>query len=184
MARGQEIYQLCSQCHGPLGQGNESLQAPAIAGQHAWYVAAQLQKFKQGIRGKHPDDAAGLRMRPMALALKSDADIAAVADYVASLPVTPPSRTLPSGSAEKGKALYTACATCHGPDGAGNAEMKAPALVRTNDWYLLSQLHKFKGRVRGASPEDAEAALMLPWAMSLTDEQAMKDVLAYVGTLR
>ncbi|MFO7178977.1 MAG: c-type cytochrome [Pseudomonadota bacterium] len=184
MARGEELYRLCSQCHGATGEGNEALQAPAIAGQHAWYVAAQLRKFKDGVRGKHPDDAAGLRMRPMALSLKDDADIAAVAEYVASLPAQAPSRTLPSGNAENGKTLYTACATCHGPDGAGNAEMKAPALVRTNDWYLLSQLQKFKARVRGASPDDAEAALMLPWALSLADEQAMKDVLAYVQTLR
>lgn len=183
-ARGKELYQLCTQCHGPNGQGDDALKVPAIAGQHAWYVAAQLRKFRDGVRGKHPDDVDGLRMRPMALALKSDADIEAVAEYVGALSPRPPAPTLTGGRPQQGATLYAACATCHGPNGAGNRDMKAPSLVHTNDWYLLSQLRNFQKRVRGASPADAEAALMLPFAVSLPDEQAMRDVLAYLQTLR
>lgn len=184
LACGRELYDLCAQCHLPGGNGNESLKAPAIAGQHAWYIAAQLHKFKNGVRGKHPSDAAGLRMRSMALSLKSDADIAAVAEYAASLPPQPLPNTVVDGKAEIGAALFGPCSTCHGPDGKGDREKKAPALVRANDWYLLAQLKKFKTRVRGASPEDTEAALMFPWVQTLADEQAMKDVLAHIDTLR
>ncbi|HVW26620.1 MAG TPA: c-type cytochrome [Polyangiaceae bacterium] len=183
LARGRELFELCAQCHGLSGGGNELLKAPAIAGQHAWYIATQLHKFKNGIRGKHPSDTAGLRMRAMALSLKSDEDIAAVAEYAASLPP----EHLPStvgGDAGSGAGLFVPCSACHGPDGKGDAEKKAPALVRANDWYLLSQLEKFKAHIRGSSPDDAEAALMLPWVQTLADPQAMKDVVAHVATLQ
>jgi len=184
VARGRELYDLCAQCHGPDGRGNRAVRAPAIAGQHAWYVATQLHKFRDGIRGAHPRDAGGLKMRPMALSLKSDEDIAAVADYVAALPPVHPAQTLSDGRADTGAALFGPCSTCHGPDGKGDQERKAPALVRSDDWYLLSQLEHFKAHIRGGNPDDAEAALMMPWVQTLADEQAMKDVLAHVETLR
>lgn len=184
MARGREIYELCAQCHGPNGAGNKAIGAPAIAGQHSFYIAKQLRKFKSGMRGAHPDDSAGLSMRPMALSLKRDDDIERVAAYVAQLSPVKPVDALTGGKVETGAALYGPCSTCHGADGKGDPEKDAPALVRTNDWYLLAQLQKFKARIRGSSPDDAEAALMFPWVQTLADEQAMKDVLAHVQTLR
>ena len=45
----------------------------AIAGQAQWYLEAQLVKFKNGVRGAHPDDMEGSRMRPMARTLPTDA---------------------------------------------------------------------------------------------------------------
>ena len=85
-ARGKEIYQLCAQCHGPAGEGNQLALAPAIAGLGDWYIKAQLQNFKSGARGMHPEDTAGLRMYPMSQTLKTDADIEAIAAYVAAMP--------------------------------------------------------------------------------------------------
>ena len=82
--RGEKLYGLCSQCHGPEGAGNPLSLAPSIAGLSSWYVQAQLENFKKGVRGMHPDDRGGLRMYPMSLALKSQTDIEAVALYVSS----------------------------------------------------------------------------------------------------
>ncbi len=52
-----------------------------------------------------------------------------------------------------------------------------------NDWYMLAQLKKFKGNIRGNSPKDIEAMSMKPIVALLKDEQAMKDVIAYIQTL-
>jgi len=181
-ARGAELFELCAQCHGPDGGGMPSAGAPAIAGLPEWYVLAQLHDFKGGLRGLHPDDAPGLRMYPMSLALKSDEDVQAVARYVASLPAVPTAQ-LVQGDAQKGAALYTPCAACHGPDGGGNQATNAPPLRGRSDWYLLSSLERFKAGIRGNNPQNVNASLMRGMAQMLTDQQAMKDVVAYIDSL-
>jgi cytochrome c oxidase subunit 2 len=182
LARGQELFQLCSSCHGPEAAGNEALQAPAIGGLPAWYVDAQLVKFQKGIRGENPEDHAGLRMGPMSRWLKTDEDTGDVAAYVASLPPPLPAPTLSGGDATQGAQLYAPCTACHGPDGGGNQALNAPPIRQLNDWYLLAQLEKFKAGIRGANPADTTGALMRPMAMTLVDEQAMKNVIAYIMT--
>jgi cytochrome c oxidase subunit 2 len=149
-----------------------------------WYLEAQLAKFKGGVRGAHPDDVAGMRMGPMSRTLFTEEDVRAVAAYVASLPAERPTSLLSGGDPEQGKVVFVAvCTQCHGPDAAGNPTLNVPPLNRASDWYLLTQLKKFKAGVRGANPADQYGALMRAMAATLADEQAMKDVLAYIGTL-
>ena len=183
VARGQELFALCTQCHLKDGGGNHVALAPAIAGLPQWYVYSQIQKFRAGQRGGHFDDIAGMRMRPMSLALKDDADVTAVAAYVASLPPVKTKPALTGGDAARGQALYAPCAACHAPDGSGNAVVLGPPLRNSNDWYQLTQLSNFRAKVRGAKPGDTTGALMGPMANTLPDEQAMRDVLAYIATL-
>lgn len=183
-ATGAELYELCASCHGVDGSGNESLAAPAIAGLDVKYLETQITKFRNGVRGAHPDDRTGLMMRPMGRSLRSEAEVRNVAEYVASLGPKSPTPTLQGGSAEEGAARYVACQLCHGQQGEGNLERQAPALVHANDWYLLAQLSKFKAGVRAGTAEDVEGVQMVPWAASLPDDQAMKDVVAYIQTLR
>lgn len=71
--KGRTTYAVCTACHGADGKGNESLGAPALAGKDDWYLLAQLQKFKQGLRGAHKDDTRGGQMRPMAAGLDDQA---------------------------------------------------------------------------------------------------------------
>jgi cytochrome c553 len=181
--RGAELFSLCSQCHGAAGDGNPATLAPSIAGLPGWYVEGQLQKFRGGLRGTHFDDIAGMRMRPMALWLRSDDDVKAVAAYVASLPRTKPAATLVGGNATQGAALFAVCNACHGADGAGNQQLFAPPLRGATDWYLLKQLKNFKGGVRGFKPTDQNGIIMAGMAATLADEQAMKDVIAHIMTL-
>jgi hypothetical protein len=47
----------------------------------------------------------------------------------------------------------------------------------------LTQLKNFKSGVRGTNPQDITGAQMRPMSMILADEQAMKDVIAYIQTL-
>ena len=183
--RGRKLYNLCAQCHGEQGLGDQLFLAPAISGLDQWYVLRQLEKFRSGVRGTHFDDIAGMRMRPMALTLRSQEDVAAVAAYVAQLPPAKPDPTIADGDAAKGKVFYDqVCKTCHGPDGSGIEAMNGPAINHGSDWYQLTQIKNFKAGVRGADPKDTTGMLMRPMAMTLPDDQAIRDVVAYITTLR
>lgn len=69
----------CASCHGATGAGIPVL-FPRLAGQHAEYTTNQLNTFRSGERA---NDGAAM-MRGIASKL-SDADIAAVADYIQGL---------------------------------------------------------------------------------------------------
>ena len=182
LERGEKVYGLCAQCHGEVGEGSALALAPAIAGLPEWYVVPQLQHFKSGARGVHPEDVGGLRMHPMSLTLKKEADIRAVAAFVASLPAIHPTPTVEGGDQAQGQARYALCAACHGPDGAGNEQMKAPRLAGTSDWYLLASLQKYRDGVRGSNPGNPNGAVMRSFAAQL-DDQAMLDLIAYINSL-
>lgn len=86
VAIGEKIYRggiaerkvpACSGCHGPSGAGIPS-QYPRLAGQHADYTEAQLLAFRGGVR-KNNAQMSG------AAAGMTEADIKAVADYIAGL---------------------------------------------------------------------------------------------------
>lgn len=180
--RGPALFATCASCHGQDGGGRQEYGAPAIAGLEAWYVRAQLEKFQKGVRGAHPDDVAGLRMRPMSRTLRSAEDVKAIADYVASLPPASPAKAV-NGDSRRGESLFATCAACHGADAHGNRDKNAPPLHRASDWYLVTQLANFKAGIRGAHPDDLTGSQMRPMALGLADEQAMRDVVAYIGSL-
>lgn len=183
MERGAELFETCAPCHGAEAAGDSAIQAPAIAGLPQWYIEEQLRGFQEGFRGRHYMDVAGLRMRPMALSLTREGDIESVAQYVASLPPVYPESTL-HGNAGAGAQTYTTlCTSCHGPDGRGMTELHAPPIVQLDDWYLLMQLQHFKSGARGAVPGDTWGSTMRPNSLALTD-QSMRDVIAYIQTLR
>ncbi|MDH3715088.1 MAG: cytochrome c [Gammaproteobacteria bacterium] len=181
-AAGKATYSVCQACHGVRGEGNAALNAPALAGQAEWYTARQLSNFKQGIRGTNPKDAFGAQMRPMAMTLADDNAVANVAAYTASLAAAKNSATL-DGDSGKGKSLYGTCIACHGVKGEGNKALNAPALALLADWYLVRQLQNYKAGIRGTHAKDAFGAQMRPMAMTLADDQAIKDVTAYIVSL-
>lgn len=89
IAIGQKLYQggskknataACTACHGPDGRGNAAAKFPAIGGQHAAYVTAQLKAYRDGSRRGDKDQM----MRNIAGTL-SDDEIAAVASYIQGL---------------------------------------------------------------------------------------------------
>ena len=86
VALGQKIWRggiaeksvpACAGCHGPAGAGIPS-QYARLAGQHAEYVGSELTLFRSGKRANSP------QMTTIA-ARMSDAEIAAVSDYVEGL---------------------------------------------------------------------------------------------------
>jgi cytochrome c553 len=89
LALGKEIYKggvlaknvpACQGCHGPTGAGNAPAGYPQLGGQYTEYTIKQLKAFKDGTRS---NDDRGL-MRQVAASL-TDAEIEAVANYIASL---------------------------------------------------------------------------------------------------
>lgn len=183
MTRGRELFALCSQCHGNDAGGMQLALAPSIAGLGSWYLSAQLNKFKDGQRAATFDDLHGMRMRGMARWLKTDDDVKAAAVYVAALPVVKPAPTLTGGDATRGAALYATCSGCHGAHAEGVEAVGGPALYHASDWYLYSSLQAYKAGVRGYDPRDATGAAMRGMANLLVDDQAIKDVIAYIVTL-
>lgn len=79
LARGQAYYQrVCIHCHGADGHGNARL--PRIAGQHAGYVQMTLQRYRAGSSVRSDSNMAFVTQG------MSDADIAAVASYLTTMP--------------------------------------------------------------------------------------------------
>ncbi|CAM2009524.1 c-type cytochrome [Acanthopleuribacter pedis] len=182
--KGKTLYTTCITCHGADGAGNKALNSPQIAGQEDWYLERQLKNFKSGVRGSNPKDTFGMQMRPMAMTLTNDQAIQDVIAYIKTLKPKKLEPTLTGGDATRGKSLYAVCVTCHGANAEGNKALNAPKLTGLQDWYQLQQLKLFKNRVRGADPKDTFGMQMAPMAMTLANEQAMKDVIAYIKTLK
>jgi len=197
LERGEVLFDLCAQCHGANGEGQQLALAPSIAGIDAWYVEAQINKFRSGSRSSHFDDRAGLRMRPMARWLKTEDDVKAVSAYVASLAPARSAPTLSEGlsadelkaSQDRGQVAYAICTQCHGADGKGQRAVPgytfggAPPLILQSDWYLATQLKNFQQEIRGNDKNDEAAKQMLTWAKFVQGDDKLKDVLAYITKL-
>ena len=76
----------CSACHSPNGKGNAPAGFPALAGQHAEYIAAQLKAYRTGYEDEsgRTNDGDTMIMRSNAFGL-SDKEIEAVASYISGL---------------------------------------------------------------------------------------------------
>ena len=180
--QGQALYALCSACHGQAGEGLQILNAPKLAGQSRYYLARQLHKYRDGIRGSHENDVYGRQMAPFAKSLADDAAIRDVSAYIESLPSKPQPDSI-AGDVERGQSLYTTCAVCHGPKGEGIWSQEAPVLKDMSDWDLVRQLNNFSAGIRGAHGGDFYGKQMSMMAKALVDERSIKDVVSYINTL-
>jgi cytochrome c553 len=179
----------CESCHGTDGRGNPRIDAPVLAGLSAAYLQRQIDGFRRGYRGRHPDDVEGLEMRPMVAGI-ADADLAAVTAWLAALPAPGPGSSeaaagneTPPGDPARGQTLYVACAVCHGRSGEGNDALSAPRLAGQAGWYIARQLRKFVAGVRGSHPDDTSGASMRTSVAGLAPGDTA-DIAAWIETLR
>jgi cytochrome c553 len=70
----------CMGCHSPSAKGNGPAAWPALRSQHAEYIVAQLQNFKNGSRANDPNGM----MRNLVVRM-SEEEMKAVAAYVAGI---------------------------------------------------------------------------------------------------
>lgn len=181
-ADGAALFAPCAACHGARGEGVPAAGAPSLAGQSGPYLARQLRGFRDGVRGAAAGDAEGAAMRAASAGL-TDAAIDALVAHVATLPeATTPASV--EGDLRSGAKLYeTRCNACHGPRAEGNPLLVSPRLAGVSDGYLLRQLTRFRTGARGSGADDRFGRQMAMMARTLPDEQAERDVIAYVRSL-
>jgi cytochrome c oxidase subunit 2 len=85
VAKGREIFATCSSCHGQDGQGIWSQNAPSLNGTNDWYLARQLENYRQGIRGSHPQDLYGKQMNLISSMLRDEQAVQDVVAYINTL---------------------------------------------------------------------------------------------------
>ena len=156
----------CVACHGP--GGNSSMPDwPNLAGQGSAYIVTQLKAFKAGER-KNPIMAAQA-------ANLSDADMADIAAYMTQQKTRPALAVKESvaiaeplfraGDASRG---LPACASCHGPRGAGNPAAGYPRIGSQQGKYTAAQLVAYKSGERGKA---GHGPMMQAVAAKLTDAE-------------
>jgi cytochrome c553 len=175
LQRAEEIVSgRCFLCHGIEGESSSPL-FPRLAGQHAEYMAKQLADFKSGRRKSDtmmpqameltPDEMKGLGVYFQAKSASAheidDKDLAGVGRYIFS-----------KGNKYSGVA---ACASCHGAQGHGTAQL--PRLAGQHPQYIETQLKQFNKRER-----TNDNNVMHTIASKLT-ELEIKAVAEYIATL-
>lgn len=145
-ARAKKIVSgWCFLCHGENGESSSEI-FPKLAGQHAEYIAKQLDNFKTGKRKS-------TAMADMSSRLSAD-EMLALGRYFESKP-SEPEVVKDTELAGVGRYLFNngnppggvpACASCHGKDGLGTANL--PRLAGQYASYIETQLKLFNQRER------------------------------------
>jgi cytochrome c553 len=148
---GKQKAVLCIGCHGVDGNSSNP-DWPSLAGQHAEYLTKQINDFKSKARVDGT-------MNAMVGSL-SDADTANISAFFASNKAKIAGAD--KGSIELGQKIYrggiakrgiAACASCHGPSGAGNPAAKFPALSGQHAKYTAKALNDFASGERSNDPQ-------------------------------
>jgi len=183
VAKGQAIAtQTCAACHN--ADGNSSIPAnPKLAGQISEYLHKQLRNFKPA--GNKPAERANPIMGGMVANL-SDEDMRNLAAYYASQTLKP-EVAVNAATIEIGRRIYRAgdaargipaCASCHGPAGAG-IPAEFPRVAGQFAAYTEAQLKAFRIGERANDPNQ----MMRTIAIKMTDAQ-IKAVSDYIAGLR
>lgn len=177
-AKGAAIANtVCMACHGADGNSVVGMY-PKLAQQHPEYIAKQLANFKAGERKN-------AIMGGMAAGLSTE-DMANLGAYFGSQ-TSKPSKAKTNGVGSLGEKIYKAgipgvgvpaCASCHGPKGAG-IPVQFPRLAGQHSEYVVTQLKAFYS---GERANDG-AKMMRTIAAKLSDAE-MSAVADYIQGLQ
>ena len=183
---GSTMWQtVCAQCHGVKGEGKLEIKSPSIAHLPSWYVTQQISNFREGRRGNDPAEPNGLLMAAIAKALQPE-QIQAIARHVEKMPMVVPTPVVAQNEVdiENGMLLFQErCMECHRYNASGEMAFGSPPLTGRQDWYLTEQIKRFKSGKRGTVKGDVNGAKMVLSSQFISDEQSLKDVMAYIMTL-
>lgn len=177
-AKAQKIINdVCGGCHGADGNSTRP-NYPNLAAQYPEYIFKQLSEFKAGARRNST-------MAPNVAKLSED-DMHNLAAFFSSQQVKPKMAKDPELVAEGQKIFkggnagsgVPACASCHGPAGAG-IPVQFPRLAGQKNVYVLNQLKNFRS---GDRVNDG-GKMMETIARKMTDQE-MKAVAEYISGLR
>ncbi len=183
VVKGQVYEQTCAACHGAKGEGNRELGAPSIAALPAWYVTQQLEKFRSGYRGTHPEDIHGQQMRAIALMLDENT-MAEAAEKIQAMPKILTTSTDPNPpSIKRAREIFADyCMSCHRWNGSGERAFRSAPLTGLPDWYHAAQLKKYRDGWRGAHEDDQDGKKMAVIA-SRFDDETIRAMAAYIAEL-
>jgi cytochrome c oxidase cbb3-type subunit 3 len=166
LAMGEVLFRdNCAACHGRDAHGNPLLGAPNLADNDWLYGGdgkAILTSILDGRHGAMP--AWGPQF--------GDAGVENLANYVLSLSSAPHDAT----KALAGKALFTVCAACHGPEGKGNPALGAPNLTDAI-WLYGGDLETVETTIR-----EGRGGIMPAWRARIGENDA-RVIAAYVYSL-
>lgn len=181
---GARLYASCAACHGKQAEGNASLRAPALAGLDEAYLLRQLQHFRAGVRGSHPDDQDGATMRSALAVLPDDNAMRAVVATIRAMPLPPPAPLVAGADLTAGRNYYNGiCSACHGSNGEGVPALNAPRLLGQNADYLNRQFRHFRLKVRGGHATDKFGGQMVKITKAVADDKLAADIAAYIVQL-
>jgi cytochrome c553 len=169
---GYEKAVTCSACHG-FG-GNSRVEAvPILAGMAPAYFKKAIEDYATGKR-LSPE------MEPFAKQVKL-LGVDELAAFFAAQPRTPGTSRPDRAAVERGRAVVSQCASCHGAEGQGDAAKLIPRIAGQPAVYIRNQLLLFKADKR--SPGD-EAVTKMKAALKAIPDEALADVAAYYASLR
>jgi cytochrome c553 len=162
----------CAACHGASGN-SRSEAVPILAGLPAAYFKKAIEDYASG---KRPS----AEMEPFAKQVKL-LGVDEVAAFFAAQRREPTPVRPERGAVERGRAAAAQCASCHGPEGQGDAAKVVPALAGQPAAYIRNQLLLFKADKR--SPGDEPLTKMKAILKPIPDA-TLADVAAYYSSLR
>ena len=150
--RGEEAYEVCSDCHLPSGAGRPDGTFPQLAGQHTTVLIKQMADIRAGLRDNPT-------MYPFAVTLTDPQELADVAAFIEQLCIPVEHGRYEGKDLARqlatGKELYEkGCKECHGQNGEGAKEKFFPVIAGQHYKYLLRQMTEIRdGHRRNANPD-------------------------------
>jgi cytochrome c553 len=162
----------CSACHGANGN-SRSESIPILAGINVAYFKKTIEDYAAGRR-------VSAEMEPFAKQVKL-LGVDELAMFF-TLQRREPSPSKPDRAAvDRGRAASGPCASCHGPEGQGDAPKLIPAIAGQPTGYIRNQLLLFKTDKR--SPGDP-ALTQLKSVLRAIPDETLADIAAYYSSLK
>lgn len=162
--KGEKLSQTCLGCHGAPGLRNPGpvYAIPMVGGQHAEYIVASLQAYKDKQRNHKTMQAQASNL--------SDQDMQDIAAFFAAMEGNSRPSNTDAASAARGEQKSAVCASCHGKTGDGDNKAY-PKLAGQYESYLAQALKDYRSG-------DRNNAIMAGFAANLSIED-IRDLAAW-----
>jgi cytochrome c553 len=169
----QNQIQQCNSCHSK----GQSIGAPSLLGLEEKYMNAQVEKYKQGLRGNSSSSKEAISMRKAILHI-DQSELEKIHRWFASQhPKTPIEKKIIH---KTGKELYEQkCYGCH--EGTmGKFFTGSPSLQHLESWYIVKQCQDFIEDRRGNHPDDKKGRKMAKQIKQISIEE-VKEIAKFLA---
>ncbi len=174
-SRATRLFAPCVSCHAPQAWGSADGNVPSLAGQQQWYLEKQLTAF-----GVDNPKGSPMQVDTQHAASGTAQSNVILARYLAALAVNPNPVKGTSRQLQLGQEKYTRiCASCHAPDGGGNASTGVPRIAGQQYPYLRRQMERAALLHMDFAPTEMTGALR---GMPDEDKNALADYISRLGS--